>query len=240
MRLFDLQASFYRVKMLHSNQCRDSPESVWFDCGIKPSSRSSSEQFKSSADIMSISLFVIDTLDKSSLYMTNTPTHTEWFHPPHVNLTVMWGASSHLSPTCVASVHPPALKKRPCDPAIPSALLSQLGHSQKLPPIAMTFLKFRFYPQRRTGADGWKRRQTAPECCQNARVKPPPAPLPLLSHSLWSLGPFGHETGGIMHPAIDGQIEQTYLLRSVIRGLVFCHNIAAWGQEITPDCFHFM
>lgn len=53
-------------------------------------------------------------------------------------------------------------------------------------------------------------------------------------------GPFGHETGTIMHPAIDGQIEQTYLRCSVIRGLVLCHNISARGSETPPDCFHVM
>lgn len=39
-------------------------------------------------------------------------------------------------------------------------------------------------------------------------------------------GPFGHKTGRIMHPAKDGQVEQTYLLCSLIRGLVVCHSTA--------------
>lgn len=67
----------------------------------------------------------------------------------------MQGFTSHLNPTCVSSVDPPALKKQPPDPAIPSAVSHHFSvslDSQKLPPITMTFLKFRFYPERRQGA----------------------------------------------------------------------------------------
>lgn len=108
--------------------------------------------FISSTVKKSVPFFVIAALDKSSFYMTDT--HRIIF-PTHVNPMVMWGFTSHLNPTCVSSVDPPALKKQPPDPANSlcgfAPFLSQLGQSQKLPPITMTFLKFRFYPERQIG-----------------------------------------------------------------------------------------
>lgn len=99
-------------------------------------------------------------------------THTELFFPTHVNPMVMWGFTSHINPTCVSSVDPPALKKQPPDPGNSlcgfAPFLSQLGQSQKLPPITMTFLKFRFYPEQQIGVQRrtwlWNSAGMLPEC----------------------------------------------------------------------------
>lgn len=168
--------------------------------------------------------------------------------PPHVNLMVMYSFSPHLNPTCVSTVHPPALHKQPHDPAIPSAVSHRFSVSLD---TVKNYLQSR-WPFSNSGFIHNDGQALMAEKCvkrrRNAARMQESSPCLLHyphCHILFSVsdqerGPFGHETGRIMHPAKDGQVEQTYLLRSVIRGLVFCHNIAAWGQETPPDCYHFM
>lgn len=71
------------------------------------------------------SLWLPPLVSCPSTWQTHKQTHTESLllcFPTHVNLMVMWGFTSHLKPACVSSVDPPALRKQPADPAIPSAV----------------------------------------------------------------------------------------------------------------------
>lgn len=128
--------------------------------------------FISSTVKKSVPFFVIAALDKSSFYMTDT--HRIIFPytcKSHGDVRLHFPSKPHLRilGRCSSTQKTTSW---PCNSLCGFApFLSQLGQSQKLPPITMTFLKFRFHRERQIGMERrrwlWNASNSAgmlPEC----------------------------------------------------------------------------